>query len=360
VTTGSWTIGDFGTGLYAASKQWGGPDGKTEAWHGGIRSKWNSYSLTHKKMTQINTGFFVTVLPNYSMATAKSAVGWSSNDDLRLLNKLAESIRGHSFDLGVNIAEAKKSYGTVVSNLRSVGQALWHLKHGRISQATRVLTSGRESRGILANRLNSKTLSGRWLETQYAFLPLLSQSYEAAKALEAVTKYRELKFRVSSGPKAVKVNVTASPTVYTGLCRLTYRKGISAELYEDLSLNRSLGLANPAEIAWEMVPYSFVVDWFLPVGSYISAWGVIPSLSGRFMTAESYSIKRGSIGPGTNPLSTSWKNYAASNRREDRFGFLRTPSSSLVVPRPTFNALPKALSARRITSAVALIHQLLR
>jgi hypothetical protein len=360
MTTGSWSIGDFGTGLYAASKTWGGPNGRTESWHGGIRSKWNSYTLTHQHMTQLNTGFFVTSVPAYNMSTAKAAVGWSSNDDLRLLNKLAEAVRGHSFDLGVNIAEATKSYDTVVSNVRSVGQALWHLKHGRISQATRVLTSGRQSRGVLADRLNSRTLSGRWLETQYAFLPLLSQSYEAAKALQAVTKYRVLKFRVSSGPKATTVDVTASSTNYHGPCGLSYRKAISAELYEDISLNRSLGLVNPAEIAWELVPYSFVVDWFLPIGSYISAWGVIPSLTGRFMTAESYSVKRKAITVGSNPNSTSFPKYAASNRREKRFGFSRSPSSSLAIPRPTFNALPKALSARRLTSAVALIHQMLR
>lgn len=32
----------------------------------------------------------------------------------------------------------------------------------------------------------------------------------------------------------------------------------------------SLGLTNPAEIVWERVPYSFVVDWFLPVGNWLS------------------------------------------------------------------------------------------
>jgi len=35
-------------------------------------------------------------------------------------------------------------------------------------------------------------------------------------------------------------------------------------------LLNSLGLFNPAEIAWEMTPWSFVVDWFLPIGSFIS------------------------------------------------------------------------------------------
>jgi hypothetical protein len=33
----------------------------------------------------------------------------------------------------------------------------------------------------------------------------------------------------------------------------------------------SLGVTNPLEIAWELVPFSFVVDWALPVGQYLSS-----------------------------------------------------------------------------------------
>lgn len=32
-----------------------------------------------------------------------------------------------------------------------------------------------------------------------------------------------------------------------------------------------LGLLNPASLAWELVPWSFVVDWVLPIGSVLSA-----------------------------------------------------------------------------------------
>jgi hypothetical protein len=32
-----------------------------------------------------------------------------------------------------------------------------------------------------------------------------------------------------------------------------------------------LGLINPAVIVWERLPYSFVVDWFAPVGSWLNA-----------------------------------------------------------------------------------------
>lgn len=34
----------------------------------------------------------------------------------------------------------------------------------------------------------------------------------------------------------------------------------------------NLGLANPAAVAWELVPWSFVVDWMTDMGSWIGSW----------------------------------------------------------------------------------------
>jgi hypothetical protein len=279
-----------------------------------------------------------------------------------LLNKLAETVRGHSFDLGINIAEASKTYGTIVGNLRSIGSALLALKHGNLAGALRSLGSGRSpgarARGVNLRQLNAKDLSGRWLETQYAFMPLISQSYEAAKALQAITGPRVLRFSVGSGAKRKTVDQTDSPASYHADAHWQFSKRLIAELSEDLSLQRSLGLVNPAAIAWEVVPYSFVVDWFVPVGSYLSAWGVIPKLVGRFLTIERGSGKRGQVKPGNNfPTNQTWVIYSSTKRKDLRFVYSRTVSSQLSVPAPTFNSLPRALSPKRLLNAVALIHQ---
>jgi hypothetical protein len=39
----------------------------------------------------------------------------------------------------------------------------------------------------------------------------------------------------------------------------------------NLVLLNSLGLLNPLQVAWELVPFSFVVDWILPIGSFLEA-----------------------------------------------------------------------------------------
>jgi hypothetical protein len=33
-----------------------------------------------------------------------------------------------------------------------------------------------------------------------------------------------------------------------------------------------VGLSDPLSVAWEVVPFSFVLDWFLPIGNYIESF----------------------------------------------------------------------------------------
>jgi len=359
MTSGSWSIGDFGVGGFAASKQWAGGNGKTEVWPGGIRAKWNGYDMFHRRMTQktSNSPWFPGEIPSYQMSDYRGIIGWTANDDLRVLNKLAESIRGHSFDLGINIAEARKTYDGLVGNVRTVANALLYLKHGNVPAALRTLGSVGEAplhTGRNPRTLKIRDLSGRWLETQYAFLPLIGQSYEAAKALEAITGPRRYRFKVSSGNKGKVVNISASPSVYRQDVSFSVRRTLIAELIEDMPLNRSLGLTNPLAIAWEVVPWSFVLDWFLPIGSYLSAFGVIPYLRGRFLTVERGSAKSLPIVNVHPNWHSGFLDYAGTARKESQFRFKRTVSSTLSVPMPTFNTLPKALSPTRIANAVAL------
>jgi hypothetical protein len=39
------------------------------------------------------------------------------------------------------------------------------------------------------------------------------------------------------------------------------------------------GFTNPINLAWEVLPYSFVVDWFLPIGPYLETLSAFDGLA---------------------------------------------------------------------------------
>lgn len=358
MTTGGWSVGNsnYAVSNLFARKSWSGTDGKTEVWDGGIRVKWNDYSMLHHRFhtrENVNVPIFSNgygALTNQDFNSLKNLCGWNANDDLRLLDKLAQEIRGHSFDLGVNIAEASKTYEQILGNLRSIGTALVSLKHGNIAGAFRQLGVPRKR----MKRLRAKDISGRWLEMQYGWLPLVSQSYEAGKALAAATGPRVLRFRASVATKHGSYDGSTGPGDFTYIVNVSFSRRLIAELYEDLSLQRSLGLVDPLTIAWEVVPYSFVVDWFVPIGTYLSAFSIIPKLRGRFITTSRLAQKAGPFKK-INPFALE----TDKGKTERWFNTIRQVSSSLSLPTPTFNSLPKALSPKHLLNGVALIHQLL-
>lgn len=359
MTTGSWTVGSssVNTSSLYARKVWNGANGKFETWNGGTRLKWNSYLMSHNKFTCdspiLNGKGIGEIGETDTPDRARTICGWNANDDLRVLDKLAQKVRGHSFDLGVNLAESKKTYASILGNLRSLGNALVAVKHGNFSVAWRYLGVPRN----FQKGLRSKDVSGRWLEMQYGWLPLVSQSYEAAKALETLHKPRSLRFTASVKNGTAENDCSIGSAYYSYRVRWSYGRKILANLYEDLPVARSLGLTDPRQVVWEIVPYSFVVDWFLPIGTYLSAAAIVPKLRGRFLICERGSAKHVQTAITPTGLALGWRD---SHKKEVWFSTRRTPSALLSLPAPTFNSFPRALSPKRLLNGVSLIHQVLQ
>lgn len=122
--------------------------------------------------------------------------------------------------------------------------------------------------------------SALWLEYWFGWSPLVADIHSAVSILEA-----EL-------PEAVRV--TASATARTELDReligtdqylsgtytVRVRMGATVSV-ENPNLRRAtlLGLTNPASVAWELIPFSFLIDWFIPVSKFLDSWSDFFGLS---------------------------------------------------------------------------------
>lgn len=178
-----------------------------------------------------------------------------------------------SFNVGVALGEGRESAEMIISRLQGITKAAVALKHGSVGGALRYFGwIPKRNRKRAAARVVNDDLFGAWMEMRYGWIPFLSDIYEASQFLE---------------PKAYSTNVRSSKQnteTYSGVSRYntlvgdvsvqsSMSKGVSAYCTVSRTPHwaESLGLTDPASIAWELMPLSFVADWFLPIGDTIKA-----------------------------------------------------------------------------------------
>lgn len=326
-----------------------GIDGKYESTPTGKRLKWNDYSLVDQRWNRtagsssqyIGAYWFDAVLPVSLI---------NSNVILQAQSQLLENVRGHDFNLGTFAAQGGQTVSMVTSAIGAVGGAILDLKKGRFESAAR-----RFGVAPRPSRLSQKDVAGRWLELQYGWLPLLSDVHEATKAYEVLTSSPR-RTRVSAQVTKSQISeMSVSPALFSmkGNQRSSIR--IIYEMTEVMDAPRSLGLTDPLTVAWELIPYSFVADWFIPIGTYLENLNQIPRLSGRFLTTI---VNKGTSSSAPRPFSETgviWTNPPICSYTF--FHMNRDASTSLSVPTPTFNSLADAMSPKRIWNSLALLVQ---
>lgn len=130
-------------------------------------------------------------------------------------------------------------------------------------------------------RVQSKQFAQDWLAFQYGWKPLLSDVQGLAEKLAQSHLQRPFYVdgrgsakvaRSSDLAKASNVNslgadVDWKETSYYTSSRCFLRFKVDNEFAR---LGSETGISDPALLAWELLPYSFVVDWFYPVGTFLS------------------------------------------------------------------------------------------
>lgn len=298
-------------------------------------------------------------------------VPWTSNDDLALLGDLREQIAGTDFNLGVFLAEINESLGMIADSATRIYRAMKLTRQGRVVQAARVLLGYGTSRQRVVRRRvgdrfadisieerhkdsHKKTLAQNWLELQYGWLPLVSDAHDAAIFAADVMEGQMLqKYRVRRkrkgrcGWNAYYYQATENHGIY--------KKQIVAFLSEKSSLGLS-GLLDPLSIIWEKVPFSFVADWFIPIGNYLEAKALSRALTGTFVTTTTQILwAKGIVArPGSGATNVP-VDGSADSAEGFRVQTDRTVSTNLAVPLPGFKSLKKAASWKHCANAVALV-----
>ena len=197
--------------------------------------------------------------------------------DEQTLAKLYKRISEQKVHVANFIAQRAQTVDLLVTSSRRLLE-LMRLKRRVLSSAGKYL-------------LNPKKIGDDFLAFQFGWKPLLSDIFSASEALSNISDADKDTLIFSSGSRVpLNGNYLVGPELLKleGLlqCRYTVRFGVANPAAQSL---RSYGLINPLEIAWEVLPWSFVVDWFLPVGQYIQNLSATAGL--EFLTAtKSYKL----------------------------------------------------------------------
>lgn len=197
--------------------------------------------------------------------------------------RMLATIKAEKVNMGNILAEINQTSKMIGDTARTLASAFINLKRGRFLRAAQDLgvplgsARVRKAAGRY-NRLYPKDPSGAaangWLALHFGWTPLISDIHDSCEAI-ANWKY-ETKAPIQTSRVKVKraCNAREAPpgdfvTTYDTTTTIkyvcTYR--ISNADFKRL---QTVGLVNPLSIAWEVMPWSFVIDWLLPVGRWLS------------------------------------------------------------------------------------------
>lgn len=177
--------------------------------------------------------------------------------------------------------------GELAETVRMLRRPLSGIRDGMSDYLDRVKKRGRRSNVQNLNRM----VAGTWLETMYGILPLASDVENAQEALNRqLDRYEALyqRFKVQSDIKDSVSNFTTyslNPTIdrpWIFYCKYRRVKTSSVRYYGQVytaalsakrmsRANWGLTLNEFVPTIWELIPYSFVVDYFTNTGDLISA-----------------------------------------------------------------------------------------
>lgn len=174
-------------------------------------------------------------------------------------------LKAQKVNLGVAFAERKQTANLLAGTAERLARAAQFARKGKWSRAA-------DSLGVSSR----KQQPSNWLELQYGWKPLLGDVYGATEALAQTSRYDWL-ITVKAGTfnDIDEYDDFLSGSTYAHVKHVTGQWGhfIRCDYHPGNAFMKVVsytGISNPAEIQWELIGGSFIVDWMYGVGDYLA------------------------------------------------------------------------------------------
>lgn len=261
-------------------------------------------------------------------------------------NKVRRQIRETYVNLPVALAESGQTMrmaAKAIANFREVYQKLRRLDPNLLVMPYYAL--------------REKRLRERWLEYRYGWNPLVMEVDAGMRALNARAARPIYTHGVS------KETTTRGQSYTTNLVRSPYsfnRVGVdlSVRYYAQSRYRVSFdtngiasrlspfGLTNPLLVGWELIPFSFVADWFVNVGETLA------SLDNLHQVKELTVIRSSQVRSAY--TLTGELNVSGNSLVIDRVWDRKIPSSMSLITKLAYSP---SVSCTRLVDAIALLRQ---
>lgn len=210
-----------------------------------------------------------------------------------LINKVLSRLNSSQVEMGVTLGEV----GQTASYLAHRGASLWHalmeIKKGRVAKGFKRLDLSRDPRKAVwfertprklhnyrrYNASTSVSAAQAWTESRYALRPLVN---DVSAYSNIVNNGLEQPLLITARAKSIENYNVITRRQEVGdvlLDRWSHDyqfihniKLVARPDYAKLSAMRALGLDNRLSIAYELIPFSFMLDWIYPLGDFISTF----------------------------------------------------------------------------------------
>lgn len=272
-----------------------------------------------------------------------------------LHNRVRAKLKDGSLQLPVDLIELGKTRVMVTSAILDSLKFARQLRSGRaFGDFIRDLQNPRDRA--------ARKLANRWLEFQYGWKPTMASIYDttallAKKISTGLDHYGKVKLRETGNLTDVITQdgmYIRRQTDYTTFGSASFRYRLSDPKLLQL---QQAGFTNPLAVAWEIIPFSFVLDWFVDIGGYLNRMDAalgIDSLYVNTLTGYKY-VQNARFQPRDNPPTAFRGGSNTTGIRVytyiERQATVRKLSNTFTGVRPFTN------EKVRLTSALALAYQ---
>lgn len=263
-------------------------------------------------------------------------VNWSTDDGALALARARSKMAGSDYSFGTSLAEFGDTVDVWVKTISRLYRGFKALKEGKLGKAIDNLRHEPSAKTLdkLKKQKPSKRLSDGYLEFTFGWLPQINDAYNVLDVYTKGLSSRGDFVRKRSGMSGESVDSS-------NYQRQTGRAVVSGYVRNERARNlNELGLLNPLATAWEVLPFSFLADWFIPAGTVL---GGLTASAGLVCYSQCVITQRGSL-----------SRYGGVDYRKIRY-VTREPVSGLMSLEPF---RPVALSMGQYFTAAALLRSL--